>query len=68
MKKKTLKEKICNILRKHTINVLNNSVADIPKKGRVPTVLIERIKENRENILLEEEQTTKEIIKLLKKK
>jgi hypothetical protein len=67
MKNKSLKEQICSILRKHTISVLNNSVADIPKKGRVPTVLIEKIKLNRENILLEEEHTSNEIIELLKK-
>lgn len=68
MDKKSLEEKVKNILRKYTISVLNNNAVNVPKKGPLSELFIDEIKKSRENILLEEERTSKKIIALLKEK
>jgi hypothetical protein len=66
MNKKSVKEKVNSIIRTHTINVLNNSVVSIPKRGQVPKSIIDKIKQSRETILEEEKRTSKKILALLK--
>jgi hypothetical protein len=66
MNKQSLEEKVNNILRNHTISVLNNNVVNVPKKGPVSESFINEIKKSRENILEEEKRTSKKILALLK--